>query len=76
MTNGEHCYDLQKFLCLHSHKRTRVKENHASTPKSYETCEDRTNNQLIKIQADFVFRYFDIFPNAKKILSFMKIYIG
>ena len=43
-------------------------ENQVSSRKIYDTYVDKTNEQLINSHADVIFKYFNIFNNAKKCL--------
>ena len=46
-------------------KKQRLRGNHANIPKASETCENNTNNQMIKNHGSTILTHFNIFHNAK-----------
>ena len=58
--NGKAAAVSERFYTFFIIKELGLRENHARTSETYETCMDRTNEELINSQCSTILRYFDI----------------
>ena len=54
-----------RFYALTLMKERGLRENHANTPKTYETCGNKTNDQLIKSHGNTILTQFNIPHNPE-----------
>ena len=54
-----------RFYTVNLVKEWGLRENHANTSKTYETCGNKTNDQMIKGHGNTILRHFNILHNAE-----------
>lgn len=63
--NGNATVICKRFYALTLMKELGLSGNHISTPKTYDTCADKTHFQLINSCGNTILTYFDISLNAE-----------